>query len=184
MPFILARAPRTVRVARGGSHFSHSSVMPALSSARSSLALLVLLLAMRHGQSLIPQSKHASRVFSASSGPGAQQTCRTTPNSRRPATAAPPVTGSRMGKGEVMSTSAATADGNAAEDVRQVCVKIRNTACFSSTRGIPRPALLPALRCLMYSYTGNIRSQVSRRLKFRNSTVRSVLQSDELLVMV
>ena len=135
------KAPQDSEIgSRGGSHFSHSSVMPALSSARSSLAPLVLLVAMRHGQSLIPQSKHPSRVFSACSGPGAQETsCRMTPNSRRPATAAPPVTGSRMGKGEVMSTSAATADGNAAEDVRQVCVKIRNTACFSSTRGNTPP---------------------------------------------
>lgn len=133
-----------------------SSVMPALSSARSSLAPLVLLLAMRHGQGLIPQSKQASRVFSSESAArGTQQTCRTAPNARRPATAAPPLAGSRTGTREVMTTSAAAADGSAAEDVRQVCVKILHsygTLHVLSTRRSNTPPCCARRDFLVHAY--------------------------------
>lgn len=113
------------------------NVMPVRSSARSSLAPLVLLLAMRHGQGLVPQSKQAWRVFSTVSSPPTgttqqqqQQACHTTQHTGRPAPATPGE-GSRTVSRALLGASAAAADGNAAEDVRKVSEwKIRNTAIF------------------------------------------------------
>lgn len=154
-----------------GRHRPKPPVMPALSSARSSLVPLVLLLAMWQSQGLVPQSKQASRLFSDSSAiaAGAQQTCRTNRNTRRPATAEPTGggAGSRTGNLALLSASAdaaTAADGNAAQDVRQVCVEIRNTAIFSPlhSRKIPRSALVLSQQLRRCSLTTASVSRIPR----------------------